>query len=150
MCASRMIVCCLHFYEGSRADLIILSNEHCRLLFFATTQAQQKEACQHGTTLPLCHAIQSRLFCLVAGELSSVNSGEYFSYLTFTWLSLGEHVKVKCGRISSKVRLRCHLVFTWPGFMFCVRVWHLGCQWGKNISYGFRATGLRTLPCVQE
>jgi len=42
----------------------------------ATTQAQQKEACQHGTTLPLCHAVQGRLFCSVAGELSSVNSGE--------------------------------------------------------------------------
>lgn len=40
-----------------------------------------------------------------------------FSYRTFTWLSPGERVKVKCGRISSKLRLRCHLVFTLPGFM---------------------------------
>jgi hypothetical protein len=39
-------------------------------------EAQQKEACQHGTTLPLCHPIQSRLFCSFAGELSSVNSDE--------------------------------------------------------------------------
>jgi hypothetical protein len=62
------------------------------------------------TILFSCRGVEFR-------ELRRISLCLRCSYLTFTWLIPGERVKVKCGRISSKVRLQCHLVFTPPGFM---------------------------------